>query len=1207
VNGDASSPIAQARTLLASVRGRPLTRAERTAFAVEVATSLQEAIARDKRPRETQRDHLLAALADDGAGQAFTTCLTDRAYRSRDPARVVDAARGLLRALGPPRYLPPFARAQLGALERFGPFFPGLAARGLVARLARETASVILPVEDPGLARHLAGRRAEHTRVNVNLIGEAVLGEREAARRVERYTALLGRPDVEHISVKLSSIASRLDVAAFDATLARVRDRLATVYRAALASRTADGRAKTVSLDMEGRRELVLALAAFRAALDEPDLRGLGAGIALQAYLPEAPALQRDLTAWAMARVASGGAPVYVRLVKGANLLAERCEASLRGWPVPVHATKAAVDAAFLRMVEYGCRPEHARAVHLGIASHNVFSVAHALVTRAQHGVEDCVAFEMLEGMADPLRRAVCSLAADALVYAPVVDAGFMHAAIAYLVRRLDEGNAEENFLRSGLGLVVGSPAWDRERRRHEAASVAAESTDETTRSAERRRAPATRTTGSDAPNSSPASGSRATFVNEPDTDFALATNRAWMAEALARAHALRDVEVPLGIAGARIFRAPRADGYDPSRPGVVPYRHALATASDLERALATASEAARRWAATPGASRAGLLHAVADKLAERRADLVATMVLDAGKRVEEGDTEVSEAIDFARYYAETWLAVERSPEVALRPRGVALVTPPWNFPLAIPAGGALAALAAGNAVILKPALETALVGARLAECLWDAGVPTDALQLVLCEDDLASRLVADRRVTCAILTGATSTARRFLELRPELALFAETGGKNALVVSALADRELAVADALRSAFGHAGQKCSAASLLVLERELYDDPAFLATLSDAAASLPVGSAWDPESVVTPLIRPPEGPLLRALTTLEDGEHWLVRPRADPDNPRLWAPAIKLGVREGSFTHQTELFGPVLAVMRADDLDDAVRIANGTPYGLTAGLHSLDEREQVRWASRIEAGSLYVNRPITGAIVRRQPFGGWKASSFGPGAKAGGPDYVVQLAHVTDREPPGLATPPEPAVAALVTHVRPNLDERGRERLSLGACSYAHAWRTHFAVDHDPSAVLGERNVLRYLPCEPLVVRAGDGAEVADTLLACAAALTSHAAFTLSLDTDMAAARPFLTTLPGVTTRVEDAAACATALHACARVRAVGPVEPEVAAAARDAGIHVADEPVLVAGRYELRHCHREQALSVRWHRYGSLAAERLLPPLRGAT
>jgi RHH-type proline utilization regulon transcriptional repressor/proline dehydrogenase/delta 1-pyrroline-5-carboxylate dehydrogenase len=306
-----------------------------------------------------------------------------------------------------------------------------------------------------------------------------------------------------------------------------------------------------------------------------------------------------------------------------------------------------------------------------------------------------------------------------------------------------------------------------------------------------------------------------------------------------------------------------------------------------------------------------------------------------------------------------------------------------------------LAALAAGNAVVLKPAPEAVLVGWWLAQCLWDAGVPREILQFVPCPDDEIGRgLVTDPRVGGVILTGSVETARLFLGWRPELTLFAETSGKNAIIVTALADRDQAIRDLVRSAFGHDGQKCSAASLAICEAEVYDDADFRRQLRDAAASLAVGSAWEAASRVTPLTQPPGAALRRALTVLDDGESWLLEPRAAADNPQLWSPGIKLGVQPGSFFHRTECFGPVLGLMRAENLEHAIDLANAVPFGLTSGIQTLDDREIARWVDRLEAGNLYVNRPITGAMVGRQPFGGNRLS--GTGSKAGGPDYLLQF-------------------------------------------------------------------------------------------------------------------------------------------------------------------------------------------------------------------
>ena len=350
--------------------------------------------------------------------------------------------------------------------------------------------------------------------------------------------------------------------------------------------------------------------------------------------------------------------------------------------------------------------------------------------------------------------------------------------------------------------------------------------------------------------------------------------------------------------------------------------------------------------------------------------------------------------------------------EAESEPLGVVVVTPPWNFPYAIPAGGVLAALAAGNAVVLKPAPEARATAAVLVGQLREAGIDENVLQFLPLDDGPAGRaLVTHPDVGGVVLTGSYETARSFLTWAPRRRLLAETSGKNSIIVSATADVDQAVRDVVISAFGHAGQKCSAASLAIVEAPVYDRSPFLRQLADAVRSLRTGPAADPASQVGPIVGPFTKALEQALTQLDPGESWLVEPtclhghgtdrgavefQSLSGEGRLWAPGVRIGVRPGSWAHTTEWFGPVLGVMRADSFEQALAWQNAVPYGLTAGLSSLDPVEHRRWAEAIEAGNLYVNRSTTGAIVGRQPFGGWKRSSLGPTAKAGGLNYLIGL-------------------------------------------------------------------------------------------------------------------------------------------------------------------------------------------------------------------
>ena len=1169
-------------------------REARARRAVDLAETLLREARAGQTPDERAQARRLARMMEDPRGKELTIALTDQAFRSRRPARIADQLASLLDRYGAPRFMEWWERAALILGGVMGHYLPSLVVPPILERLRQETESFILPAEEDDLARYLAERRAAGTRLNLNQLGEAILGEEEAARRLDAYLALLAREDVEYISVKVSSVASQIDLVAFRQTADTVKDRLRALYRHALTHRyrQPDGRLvpKFVNLDMEEHRDLDLTVTAFREVLGEEEFLRLSAGVVLQAYLPESHRVQRDLTDWALERVARGGAPIKLRIVKGANLAMERVEADLHGWPQAPYAHKVEVDANYKRMLEYGCRPDRARAVHLGVASHNLFDVAYGLVLRQDEGVEASVEFEMLEGMANHQARAVQARAGGLLLYAPVVRAADFASAIAYLVRRLDENTAEDNFLRHVFDLEPDSPEWALERDRFLAAFDLVDRVSDAPRRAQDRAAEA---------RTAAAGGPAALFANEPDTDFSIEANRAWIGTVIARWHARAPETVPLRIAGDLVPGAAQAEGRDRSRPERIAYRHAVAGHAHVNRALEAARAAQPGWGRTSVAERATLLERAAGVLARRRGDLIGAMIVDGAKTVAEADPEVSEAIDFARYYARALSEIPDLADCRMDPLGVVVVAPPWNFPLSIPAGGVLAALAAGNSVVLKPAPEAVLVSWHLAVALWEAGIPREALAFLPCPDGEVGRaLVTDPRVDAVILTGSVETARRFLTWRPDLALFAETSGKNAMIVTALADRDQAIRDLVRSAFGHDGQKCSAASLGICEAEVYDDPVFRRQLRDAAASLPVGSAWDPSSRITPLTQAPGDALRRALSSLDDGEEWLLEPRR-LDHDRLWSPGIKLGVRAGSFFHRTECFGPVLGLMRGEDLDEAIDLANDTPFGLTSGIQSLDDREVDRWVERIEAGNLYVNRSITGAIVGRQPFGGWKASSVGPGSKAGGPNYVLQLGRWHQVAVPSARAACAPRVTAALERC---LDIVGQDAESVAllrasAESYAEAWDSHFGREHDPSGRVGESNVFRYRPCRRVVIRgdASPGPARLRLLQALLAALTAGVPLTLSLSGGNA--WPWIGEHPGVAAIVESEAALAERIRSCEveRLRTLEPISLDVRSAAHEAGVSMLDAPVVATGRLELRWYLREQTVSRVRHRYGNVA------------
>jgi RHH-type transcriptional regulator, proline utilization regulon repressor / proline dehydrogenase / delta 1-pyrroline-5-carboxylate dehydrogenase len=1157
--------------------------------AVELAATLLNAAKSQQTGEERAQAAKIARMMEDPRGKAMTMAMSDQAFRSHRNARIADQLNHLVDSYGVPEYLGGVERIALWFGSTLGEYIPSVVIPAVVAKLRQETRAVILPSEEQEFAGYVARRRQEGTRLNLNQLGEAILGEEEAARRLDAYLALLARPDVEYISVKISSVFSQINLLAFEHTVVEIQKRLRMLYRTAMQHtfETADGRRlpKFVNLDMEEYRDLHLTVAAFTRTLDEPEFKAYRAGIVLQAYLPDAHAAQVDLTRWAMARVSAGGVPIKVRIVKGANLAMERVESALHGWELAPYRSKPEVDANYKRMVIYGLQPERACAVNLGIASHNLFDVAYGILLRRKYGAEAFAEFEMLEGMANHQARAVKEIADGLLLYAPVVKREDFHSAIAYLVRRLDENTSPENFLHDLFALEVGNPQWETQKA---AFLDAVRKRDEVFVGAQRQQDRATERVKFDVD---------APFDNVADTDWSLPANQRWLNAIIER---WRDAELPLVpvcIAGDRLSEGlAQSGGRDPAKPAVNSYFYALAGTEQINRALDVAVSARASWNALTVAARKQILVRCAEIIAARRADLIGVMMRDAGKAAAESDVEVSEAIDFANYYARAFDGLAGS-GAQHEPLGTVLVTPPWNFPFAIPAGGVLAALMAGNTVILKPAPETVMTAWHLCQALWDAGVPTDALQFVpTTDDDIGRALVTDPRVSAVILTGAYATGRMFKSWKPGLKLYAETSGKNAMIITGMADHDQAIKDLVRSAFGHAGQKCSAASLAVLEAEVYDSPAFLRQLRDAAASLTVGVASNPAHVMTTVIRAPGAELKRGLTQLEPGESWLLEPRMIDGNPNLWTPGIRLGVKRGSWYHRNECFGPVLGLMRATSLDDAIAIVNDSEFGLTSGLQSLDDREIARWRDRIEAGNAYINRGTTGAIVRRQPFGGWKRSVFGE-AKAGGPNYVFSLCRWRESALPVRIAEPSASIAqsaATLTDWLAANDGMGEiQRVTAAAGSYAAAWRDEFSIEHDPSAVLGESNVFRYRPLKSVLVRVTTQAQLLDGLLATLAARTCGVRAALSVAEDVRCPA----SIAGVAVAAEDDAEFAVSLTQHDRVRAFGPLPDAVHVAANEAHVLISDDALLLDGRLELRHYVREQSITQTTHRYGNISIQ----------
>jgi predicted delta-1-pyrroline-5-carboxylate dehydrogenase group 2 len=501
---------------------------------------------------------------------------------------------------------------------------------------------------------------------------------------------------------------------------------------------------------------------------------------------------------------------------------------------------------------------------------------------------------------------------------------------------------------------------------------------------------------------------SLAPFANEPTLELRRFANRGALEQALRALDARLPLAVPLLIGSDR-GAAAGIDSLDPGNPERVVAHAGAAGPAHVEAAVGAAASAARAWSSLGAPARARILVAAAGHLRARRLELAALEVRECAKPWAEADADVCEAIDFLEYYARLAVELEDGRPLLQAPgerntmryfaRGVTAVISPWNFPIAIPAGMTAAALATGNAVVLKPAEQSPACGLALVEALLEAGVPPGAVNLLPGEGSAGAALVRHARVDTIAFTGSSAVGLEILAAALETSssqlkrVVAEMGGKNCVIVDADADLDEAIPQLLYSAFGYAGQKCSACARIIVHEALA--PECERRLAGALATLAVGQAEDFATDVPPLIEESAQARVRRYAELARAQGRIAALGAQPPE-RGWfcRPTIVADLDESSPILREEVFGPLITLERAQSIEDACARVEALPFALTGGLFSRDPRTISEVAARLPVGNLYVNRHITGAAVARQPFGGNRLS--GVGSKAGGPDYLLQF-------------------------------------------------------------------------------------------------------------------------------------------------------------------------------------------------------------------
>ncbi|MEH2458557.1 L-glutamate gamma-semialdehyde dehydrogenase [Nostoc sp.] len=835
--------------------------------------------------------------------------------------------------------------------------------------------------------------RKEKMAFTIDLLGEAVITEAEAQSYLERYLELMQQlveasknwtaipaideadgepiPKVQ-VSVKLTAFYSQFDPLDAKGSEERVSDRIRILLRRAKELGAA------VHFDMEQYAYKDITLSILKKLLLEEEFRQrTDIGITIQAYLRDSEQDTKDLISWLKQR----GYPLTIRLVKGAYWDQETIKAAQKHWPQPVYNEKAASDANFESITQLLL--ENHQYVYSAIGSHNVRSHSRAIAIAESLNVpRRRFELQVLYGMGDKVAKALVDRGYRVRVYCPY---GELLPGMAYLIRRLLENTANSSFLRQNL----------------ENRPIEELLAPPVVKDAENENFP---------PSPRPPVPVSSSFLGAADTDYA--------EEEMTRksAQAFQSVRQQLGrtylplINGEYVNTPEFVDSLNPSNFSEVVGKVGLISVEQAQQAMEAAKAAFPGWKKTPAKQRADILRKAGDLMEERRAELSAWMVLEVGKPVKEADGEVSEAIDFCRYYADE---IERLDEgvnydipgetnhYIYQPRGIVVVISPWNFPLAITCGMTVAALVSGNCTLLKPAETSSVIAAKLTEILVDAGFPKGVFQYVPGKGSQVGAYLVNHPDTHVIaFTGSQEVGCRIYAeaaiLKPGQKhmkrVIAEMGGKNAIIIDESADLDQAVVGVVQSAFGYSGQKCSAASRVIVLQPIYDT--FVQRLVEATKSLNIGEAELPSTQVGPVIDANARDRIREYIEKGKAEAQLALELPAPEQGYFIGPVIFSEVSPNAVISQEEIFGPVLAVIRVKDFQEALTVANGTNYALTGGLYSRTPSHIQQAQTEFEVGNLYINRNITGAIVGRQPFGGFKLS--GVGSKAGGPDYLLQF-------------------------------------------------------------------------------------------------------------------------------------------------------------------------------------------------------------------
>ena len=1168
----------QISELLTSVKSAPLDLDNKYQKSTRLAELIALLATEEQTPIEKKSLNNLLKILNTLQGRAIVSNLIDQSFRSKSLNKTLDQILHIFTLYGLPDAFPKSFKFRFLALKTLKPTFPKFLKTFTQRAIIKESLNILSFADPIALKKHLNENKKNDS--IISLIQKPSFGKTTIASNLKNILSLIEKPYVKNICINvLDLISKNCACIAYD----QLEENLIKIYRKA----TSQSKEKQILLNVETHKDLEATIDIFEKVLSREEFSKLKVGFTLDAYFPESFEMQKRLILFAKKRYEKYGTSISIRILKGFSLNKEHITSSKNNWPSATFTSKIETDANFKKMILLGSKLENIKAANLLIVTSNIFDISFSLILIKENSLEPYIYFEIARARSTTaIQKALDKIIGKNLkVFCPIVFKKDFHLASNFLLGKINDTANCENFSSRLDTLFPGSKSWEEELDHFHQSLKHIDQISTLKKQNQDRNILLQKTTDF-------------VFENEPITDFSIKSNINWAKNIIEKAKNYLPGKLPIVIGNDKILTSQVEIGKNPSLPNIQYYKSSLGNEAQIDFAIKTAKKNEKFFQNISVDKRCKILKAVSQKIRENRGFLIKNLIVDIGKNFFEADLEVSDAIDAIEYHTNHILDIFSKKDIKFEPKGTILIIPANSYPLSTMAEAIASAIVTGNSVLLKPRKENTLICYQLANLFWEANIPIESLQFLHCHNDLfEKKLIPDHRINSVIISTSVKYVRKLLKIRANKDLIATTGGINTIIVTASADREQAILSIIDSAFNFSGQKFSSASILILEKEVYDDLEFKNNLKDAARNLKVGSAFDLTSTITPFTKNPDKELLKALCELDNNETWLLKPRKDHSNPNLFSPGIKYGTKKDSFTKNHEIYGPILSVMRADSLDHAIEIANNSKYALAAGLHSLDPREHLKWLSNIEAGNLYINSKITDAKIKRQPFGGYKKSCFGSGYKSGGENFLLNFLNLSQKSLPNEKLPTSDWINTLSKFLEEKpLTSEDLKLWHASVGNYVYHWQ-RLSHDTDYNKIIGQDNIHRYVARKNITLRLYPNSSPLDALRVSAAALTCNASLEISYINSKELEKfnwiDLLPVLPSIEESEKDFIKRVKEGN-IDRLRLVEKASKELIKAAALSETSLIDAPVLANGRFELLHYIKEISITYEYHRYGNL-------------